>query len=265
MDKIKKLKEILKKMDSAIVAFSGGMDSSFLLKIASDVLPKDRLLAVTAISDTYTRRELEQAKIFVKGLGVRHRLIFTDEMENPFFVNNPPNRCYYCKKELFGKLREIARDNKINFIIDGSNMDDLNDYRPGSRAKKEFGIRSPLEEAMITKKDIMRYSKKIGLDIWRLPTMPCLASRIPYGEKITRKNLRMIEKAEDFIMRLGIKLVRVRLHRDIARIEVDKKDIKIFYNRVFCDKIIKYFKRLGFNYITLDLEGYRTGSLNEVL
>lgn len=252
-------------MGDAVIAFSGGADSSFLLKIASDTLPEERLLAVTAVSDTYTRSELKQAKRFARALGVRHKLIFTKEMKDRNFIKNPPDRCYYCKKELFNRLRDIAKRGNFKFILDASNEDDKKDYRPGNRAKKEFLVRSPLQEVHITKDEIKRYSKTLRLKTWSLPPMPCLASRVPYGEKISGAKLKKIQKAEDFIRHSGITLARVRHHGDIARIEVEKKDIKRFFNRNFCDKIIKYIKKLGFGYVALDLEGYRTGSLNEGL
>ncbi len=265
MSKLDRLGKILREYESVVVAFSGGVDSSFLLKVARDVLPRKNVLAVTASSDTYMRSELEQAKRFAKSLGVRHRVIFTDEMKNKNFTSNPANRCYYCKKELFRDLKNIARRGGFRFVLDASNLDDKKDYRPGSRAKKEFGVRSPLQEAGMKKGDLRRYSKKMGLETWDLSSMPCLASRIPYGEKIHKSALERIEKAEGFIRGLGVKCIRVRHHTGIARIEVDKKDIKRFFNQRFCDKIIRRLKRLGFNYIVLDMEGYRTGSLNEVL
>ena len=263
MDKLGKLKEILEKLESVVVAFSGGVDSSFLLKVAKDTLPGEKVLAVTAVSDTYTNSELIQAKRFAKSIGSRHKIIWTEELKDANFTKNPVDRCYYCKKELFGKLVEIARENNLRYVVDASNLDDKKDYRPGSRAKKEFGIKSPLQEAMLTKKGIRRFSKKLGLETWNFPSMACLASRIPYGEKIQSSTLKKIEKVEGFIKGLGIKQVRVRYHRDIARIEVEKKDFREFTNKRFYDKIIKYIKSLGFRYIVLDLEGYRTGSLNE--
>ena len=178
---------------------------------------------------------------------------------------NPVNRCYYCKKELFGALTRIAEENGFNAVIDASNYDDIGDYRPGSIAKKEFAVKSPLQEAKITKSDIRQFSKQLGLHTWDLPSMACLASRIPYGQAITKDILRKIEHAENFIKKQGIKQVRVRCHNDIARIEIDRPDIKRVVNNGFCDKITQRLKRIGFRYVTLDLQGYRTGSLNEVL
>lgn len=266
MDKLKKLKLILGRLEGVVVAFSGGVDSSFLLKVAGDVLPRKNVLAVTAVSDTYTPSELACAKKFARALGVRHKIIFTAELEDKNFIKNPVDRCYYCKKELFRKLKGLAgRNGTRAVVVDASNLDDKKDYRPGSRAKEELGVRSPLQEAGIGKNDIRRFSRKLGLGTWDMPSMACLASRIPYGEEISRATLKKIAKAEEFMKRSGIKQVRVRYHNDVARIEVEKKDIKRFSSKIFCDRIIKYMKSLGFCYVALDLEGYRTGSLNEGL
>ena len=265
MKKIGRLKEILKKMGKVVVAFSGGVDSSFLLKAAKDTLPEKNILAVTAVSETYTGSELKQAKGFVKRLGVRHKIIFTNELKDKNFTKNPIDRCYYCKKELFGRMAEIAKKEGLNYAIDASNIDDARDYRPGSKAKKEFGIRSPLMEAGFSKEDIRKCSRRLKLETAEMPSMACLASRFPYGEKINKKALKKIEAAEAFIKRQGALQVRVRCHNNIARIEVEKENIKIFVNKRICDKITRRLKQLGFKYITLDLEGYRTGSLNEVL
>jgi len=265
MDKVRRLREILKRMGKAVVAFSGGVDSSFLLKTAKDTLPARNVLAVTAVSDTYTGSELKQAKRFARELGIRHKIIFTDELSDKNFTKNPADRCYYCKKELFGKLIKIAAEEGFNCVLDASNADDVRDYRPGSSAKKEFEIRSPLIEARFSKDDIRKYSRKLNLETADLPSMACLASRFPYGQKIDRQSLKRIEQAESFIKKSGIGQVRVRYHKDAARIEVEKKDIKRFLNRKFCDRITKRLRQLGFRYIALDLEGYRTGSMNEGL
>ncbi|MBU1852976.1 MAG: ATP-dependent sacrificial sulfur transferase LarE [Candidatus Omnitrophica bacterium] len=265
MNKLQKLKKIISRFDSCVVAFSGGVDSSFLLKVVRDVLPKNRILAVTAVSDTYTRSELQQAKRFARSIDVIHKVIFTDELKDKNFVKNSIQRCYFCKKELFNNLTGIARRDGFRVCVDASNLDDMRDYRPGSKAKKEFGVKSPLQQAGFTKNDIRLFSKKLNLKTWDLPAMACLASRIPYGEEIHKNTLRKIEKAERFIRALGIDQVRVRYHSDIARIEVRRKDIKRFLKNFFCDKIIRYLKSLGFCYIVLDLEGYRAGSLNERL
>jgi uncharacterized protein len=265
MGKIEKLKKILKRTESAVVAFSGGVDSSFLLKIAKDALPKESLLAVTAVSETYTRTELKQAKRFAKDLGVEHKIIRTNELKDKSFTKNPVNRCYYCKKELFKKLDRIKKENGFSCILDASNIDDIKDYRPGSKAKKEFGVRSPLIEASFSKSDVRKFSRRLKLNTANMPSMACLASRFPYGQRIDKEVLRRVEAAEDYIKKHGISQVRVRCHSNVARIEIEKEDIKKFVNKNFCDKITKRLRQLGFKYITLDLEGYRTGSLNEVL
>ncbi len=265
MDKLAKLRGILESLRSVVVAFSGGVDSSFLLSMAKATLSEKNVLAVTAVSETYTRSELIQAKRFARLLGVRHEVIFTEELKDLNFTKNPVDRCYYCKGELFSRLSGIAEKQGFETVVDASNIDDKEDYRPGSRAKEEFKVRSPLQDAGITKDDIRRFSKKAGLDTWDMPSMACLASRVPYGMEIDRPTLKRIEKAEGFIKGLGIKQVRVRYHNDTARLEVEKKEIKKFFNQKFCDKIIKKLKGLGFKYIALDLEGYRSGSMNEAL
>jgi len=265
MGKVEKLKNILKRTGSAVVAFSGGVDSSFLLKIAKDTLPKKSLLAVTAASETYTGTELRQAKRFAKDLGVIHKIIRTNELKDERFTKNPVNRCYYCKYELFKKMDRIKRDRGFDCVLDASNIDDIKDYRPGSRAKKEFGVRSPLVEAGFSKSDVRKFSRRLKLNTADIPSMACLASRFPYGQRIYKEALRRVEAAEDYIKGHGVPQVRVRCHGNIARIEIEKEGIKKFVNKNFCDKITKQLRQLGFKYITLDLEGYRTGSLNEIL
>lgn len=264
-EKLIKLKKILKSMGKVLVAYSGGVDSTFLIKMAKDVLGRDNVLAVTAQSATYPLSELKDAKRSAKDIGVRHLIIHTNEFENNNFVLNPPDRCYYCKRELFNKLKDIAKKENINFIVDASNINDIDDYRPGTKAKKELGIRSPLQEAGFNKSDIRQFSKKISLNTWDKPAMACLASRLPYGEKIEVDTLRRIELAEDFLQRLGFRQVRVRCHGNMARIEVLPKDIKLLIKNGLRDKIIAHLKKLGFSYITLDMQGYRTGSMNEVI
>ncbi len=261
--KLKNLKNILKNMGSCLIAYSGGVDSSLLLKIAKDTL-QDNLLAVTAVSQTYPKEELIQAKKTAASLGVRHIIIKTREYNNRNFKNNPLNRCYYCKKELFSKLKDIAKRNKINYILDGSNIDDGLDFRPGELAKKHFCVRSPLKEAGFKKKDIRNLSKKINLTTWDKPSLACLASRFPYGTEISKKALENIDKAERFIRSLGIRQVRVRHYGRLARIEVDKKDIPLLVTS-YQLPVTSYLKKIGYNYITVDLEGYRTGSMNESL
>ncbi len=258
--KLVTLKNILKSLESVAVAYSGGVDSSFLLKVAKDCLG-ERVLAVTAISETYTKKELEFAKNFCKQYKIKHKIIHTHELEDKNFSTNPKDRCYFCKKELFGNLRSVASKNNIKNIIDATNVDDRFDFRPGVKAKKEFKVRSPLEEVGLTKKDIRFLSKRMNLPSWDNPQMACLASRIQYGNKITKELLKMIEKAEDFL-RTNLHIsgnVRVRDYGNLARIEVDKPNIPLLISK---NGFIEKFKQLGFKYITVDLEGYRTGSMN---
>lgn len=251
-------------MGSAVVAFSGGVDSTFLLNTAIDVL-KNNVLAVIASSQTYPSKELEEAKATARSLGAKFIVIQTDELKNPEFCNNPKERCYYCKSELFSRLKEIAFENKIKYVVDGSNVDDNNDFRPGRKAAKEFGVRSPLMESGFTKKDIRRMSKKIGLSTWDKPSLACLASRIPYGTKIEFSTLNQINDGENFIRDLGFNQVRVRHHGSIARIELEKNDISRIFDGDILDLISDKFKKLGYNYVTVDIEGFRSGSMNEVL
>jgi pyridinium-3,5-biscarboxylic acid mononucleotide sulfurtransferase len=262
MSKLEEMERILKKMQSALLAYSGGVDSSFLLKVAHDSLG-DKLLAVTAVSPTYPREELDLAKETARRLKARHKIIRTSELSNRNFVSNPVNRCYFCKKELFGKLKEIARKNNIKFVIDASNATDKKDYRPGARAKKELGIRSPLEEAGFTKDEIRKLSKKLKLRTWDKPSLACLASRIPYGRPITPAVLAKIEKAEKVLKAMGFKQVRLRHYGGLCRIEVNAANVAALIRKR--NLIVAKLKPLGYNYITVDLEGYRTGSLNEVI
>ncbi|MEW6557733.1 MAG: ATP-dependent sacrificial sulfur transferase LarE [Elusimicrobiota bacterium] len=270
--KLRKLKKILKNMGSVLIAYSGGVDSTFLLKVAKDVLCKN-VLAVTAKSETYPEREYEQAKKITQKLKIKHMIINTSELSNSLFLANPSNRCYYCRKELFVKLKQIASDKGINYVADGTNYDDISDFRPGMEAIRELEVRSPLKEAELTKEEIRLLSRKMRLFTWNKPAFACLASRIPYGDKIDSQKLKMIDDAENYLFRLGFKQVRVRHHacpkrsrrNNIARIEVLPEDIERLTSINLRDKIVKKFKRIGYHYITLDLQGYRTGSMNEVL
>lgn len=257
--KLFRLQNILRKMDSVVLAYSGGVDSTFLLKVARDVL-KDNCLAVTADSPTYPPEELAFAKKMAKTLGIRHSVIKTNELRNKKFSSNPINRCYFCKKELFTKLKIIARKFKLNFIVDASNISDKKDFRPGNKAKKELKIRSPLQEAGFTKEEIRNLSKKLGLVTWDKPALACLASRIPYGRKINSNLLVRIDKAEGFLRKIGFRQVRLRHYNGSCRIEVAKNDIPALITQR--NLIVEKLKQLGYNYVTLDLEGYRSGSMN---
>ncbi len=263
--KLKKLETILKEMESVVLAYSGGVDSTFLLKVASDTLGKKNILAVIARSPTYTKSEYKEAKAIARKLKVKILTIETNEVKQKQFKNNPVNRCYYCKKELFSQLQQIAKRQKINYVIDGTNWDDRRDYRPGQMAKEELKVRSPLKEARLTKKDIRGLSKKLGLATWNKPALACLASRFPYGEKIKEDKLKMVEWAEGCLRNLGLSQIRVRCYDTTARIEVLPGEIDKLTRPPIRQNIVKRFKKLGFNYVSLDLEGYRTGSMNETL
>ena len=268
MEKVKRLKEILRRLRKVLIAYSGGVDSTFLLKISVDTLGKENVIAVTARSETYPLREYEFAKRFCSLLGVRHIVIKTSELKIKGFRKNPPERCYFCKKELFSKLKEIAKKYSIKYVLDGSNYSDTSDYRPGFKAKKEMGIKSPLIEARLTKKEIREFSKRLNLPTKDKGSFACLASRFPYGEEITKEKLKMIDKAEDYIYKLGFKEFRVRYHnldgKSLARVEINKNEFSKLNPEVF-ERIFKYFKRIGFDFVTLDLEGYKRGKMNRFL
>ncbi len=262
--KYERLKAELEKMGKVLVAFSGGVDSSLLLKVASDVLGKN-VLAVVAKSGTYPGREVERAGKFAKRFKVRHKIISTHELESPDFLRNPPERCYHCKKELFGRLASIAREEGIPFILDGSNHDDRLDFRPGAKAARELGVRSPLREAGLTKAEIRVLARRLKLPTWDKPSLACLASRFPYHTRIETKSLKRIGAAEDFLQQLGFRQVRVRHHGPVARIEVEPGEFSRFLKKGLTKRISSRFKKLGYSYVSLDLDGYRTGSMNETL
>lgn len=250
-------------MGRVVIAYSGGLDSTFLLKVAVDTLGKDNVLAVTARSETYPLSEYREAKKAAKSIGARHLTLHTNELTIENFKANPENRCYYCKKELFKKLDTILRRYNMKSVLDGTNRDDLKDVRYGRKAAKEFEVKSPLLDADITKAEIRRFSKELGLATWDKPSFACLASRIPFQSEITKEDLKKIDRAEGFLRGLGFRQVRVRLHGNIARLELAGKDFK--KAMTLRDKITAGLKNIGFIYISLDLEGYRTGSMHEAI
>lgn len=260
--KYERLQAILQEMGAVVVGLSGGVDSTLLTKVAHDTL-SDRCLAVIGKSEAFPEGEIEEALRLAQQIGVRVRVVPTHELQNPLFQVNRPDRCYHCKTELFGVLRRVADEEGIAWIADGTHADDTRDYRPGMRAAKEQGVRAPLLEAGFTKADIRALARHLGLPIWDKPSFACLSSRFPYGTLITRELLQKVDRAERYLRELGFRQVRVRHHDTILRIEVEPHD----FERVLqhASAIVAHMKSLGYLYVTLDLEGYRSGKMNDVL
>ncbi|MDD5170758.1 MAG: ATP-dependent sacrificial sulfur transferase LarE [Syntrophales bacterium] len=263
-DKLAELKHRIKELGSLAVAYSGGVDSTFLMKVAHEVIG-DRAIAVTARSSTFPEREFREAADFTRAEGIRHIVIQSEELDIEGFSDNPVNRCYLCKHELFSKITEVAKENGSKYIAEGSNTDDLGDYRPGMLAVKELGVVSPLREAGLGKDDIRQLSRQMGLPTWDKPAFACLSSRFPYGQRITPEKLQMVDRAEQFLLDLGFRQVRVRHHGDMARIEVSAAERSRFFDEALMDRVHERFREIGFSYTALDLRGYRTGSMNEVI
>jgi uncharacterized protein len=263
-DKLARLEQTLSSCGSALVAFSGGVDSTFLLSVASDVLGP-RLLAVTAASPVVQPDEVKGAKALAKRLGVAHEVIRTDEVMHEEYCSNPPERCYFCKQVLFSRLAALAKKRGLACVIEASNADDTGDYRPGIRAVRELGVKSPLIEANLTKAEIRALSRERGLPTWDKPALACLASRFPYGERITVEKLDQVFKGETYLHTLGFSSCRLRYYGKLVRIEVPPAEIDRLLDVAMRRKIARGLKRLGFQYITVDIEGYRSGSMNETL
>lgn len=264
LDKEARLREILEELGSCLVAYSGGVDSAYLSVVAHDQLG-ERSLAVTAESPTYPAYQRGQAVELVTRFGLRHEFIRSRELNDPNYAGNPINRCYFCKHELYGLLATMARERGLHLVVDGNNADDTLDYRPGRQAGRELSVRSPLIEAGLTKNDVRALSRARGLPTWDQPASACLASRIPYGSEVTEEKLRMIDRGEDVLRGLGFRQSRVRHHGDVVRIEIAREEMERALNMDMFDRLASEFKAIGFRFVTLDVEGYRTGALNEAL
>lgn len=262
--KLEQLRNLFAEMDRALIAYSGGIDSTLVAKVAYDVLG-ERALAVTAESPSLLPEDLEDARIQAAEIGIAHEVVQTHEMENPNYTANPVNRCYFCKSELHDTLKPLALERGYPYVVDGVNADDLSDYRPGIQAAKERGARSPLAEVGIMKLEVRELARLLGLPWWDKPAQPCLSSRFPYGEEITVAKLQRVGRAERYLRNLGLKNLRVRSEADTARIELPAEQIKEFVLSADLPSLVAAFQSYGFIYVTLDLEGYRSGKLNQVL
>ena len=262
--KLEQLNTIFAEMEQALIAYSGGVDSTLVAKIAYDVLG-DRALAITAHSPSLLPEELEDARIQAATIGIPHQVVATHEMDNPNYTSNPVNRCYFCKSELHDTLKPLALQRGYPYVVDGVNADDLRDYRPGIQAAKERGVRSPLAEVGVTKAEVRQLSQQLRLPWWDKPAQPCLSSRFPYGEEITIAKLQRVGRAEIYLRKSGFSNLRVRSEGDTARIELPPEQIKEFVLTTDLPQVVSAFQEFGFVYVTLDLEGYRSGKLNQVL